>query len=73
LLANNAGALLARGSTAKEPGTGSGSDLVEGVSNSGRVLEILIFLRPELDRMVTGFRRSADMLVAMTVPLTDSR
>jgi hypothetical protein len=48
-------------------------DLVEGASNSGQVLEILTLLRPELDRMVTGFRRSADMLVAMTAPLTDSK
>jgi hypothetical protein len=48
-------------------------DLVEGVSNSEEVMEILTFLRPELDRMVTGFRRSADMLVAMTAPLADSQ
>ena len=42
-------------------------DLVEGVSNSGQVVETLTFLRPELDRMVTGFRRATDMLVTMTV------
>jgi hypothetical protein len=48
-------------------------DLAEGQSNSGQVVEILTFLRPELDRMVAGFRRAADMLVATTVPLTDSR
>jgi hypothetical protein len=48
-------------------------DLVEGVSNSGQVLETLTFLRPELDTMVIGFRRCTDMLVAMTAPLTDSK
>jgi hypothetical protein len=48
-------------------------DLVDGVSNSEQVAETLTFLRPELDRMVTGFRRAADMLVAMTAPLTDSK
>jgi hypothetical protein len=41
-------------------------DLVEGVSSSGQVVETLTFLRPELDQMVTGFRRATDMLVTMT-------
>jgi hypothetical protein len=46
-------------------------DLVEGVSSSGQVVETLTFLRPELDRMVTGFRRATDMLVTMTVPVAN--
>jgi hypothetical protein len=48
-------------------------DLVEGVSNSEEVIEILTFLRPELDKMVTGFRRATAMLVAMTAPLADAK
>ena len=46
-------------------------DLVEGVLDSGQVVETLTFLRPELDRMVTGFRRATDMLVTMTVPVAN--
>jgi len=45
-------------------------DRIEGTTNSQEDVEVLTFLRPELDRMVTGFRRAADMLVAMTVPLS---
>ena len=49
-------------------------DLVDGVCNSERVVETLTFLRPELDRMVTGFRRAADLLLVMTTtPLENSR
>jgi hypothetical protein len=48
-------------------------DSAEGVSNSEQLIEILTFLRPELDRMVTGLRRTADMLLAMTMPLNHSK
>jgi hypothetical protein len=44
-------------------------DLVDGISSSEQLVEILTFLRPELDRMVTGLRRAADMLLAMAMPL----
>jgi hypothetical protein len=42
-------------------------DLAEGVSDTEQV-EVLTVLRPELDRMVVGFRRATEMLVAMTAP-----
>jgi hypothetical protein len=48
-------------------------DLAEGVSDPRQVVEVLTVLRPELDRMVTGFRRATAMLVAMTAPLTDPK
>jgi hypothetical protein len=48
-------------------------DSAEGVSNSEQVIEILTFLRPELDRMVTGLRHTADMLLAITMPLNNSK
>jgi hypothetical protein len=48
-------------------------DLVEGIANPQQEVEVLAFLRPELDRMVTGLRRTADMLVAMTMPLNNSK
>jgi hypothetical protein len=47
-------------------------DLVDGVSNSEQVVETLTFLRPELDRMVTGLRRAATMLVAIATPVSKS-
>ena len=43
-------------------------DRIEGVSNSAQPVEILTFLRPELDRMLTGFRRATEMLMIMTEP-----
>jgi hypothetical protein len=48
-------------------------DLVEGTANPEQEVEVLAFLRPELDRMVAGLRRTADMLVAMTRPFNNSR
>jgi hypothetical protein len=48
-------------------------DLLEGICNSEESVETLTFLRSELDRMVTGFRRATGMLVAMTAPLADSK
>ena len=44
-------------------------DRIEGTTNSQEDVEVLTFLRPELDRMVTGLRRAADMLLAMAMPL----
>ena len=32
-------------------------DRMEGVSNSGQLIETLTFLSPELDRMLSGFRK----------------
>ena len=46
-------------------------DLVDGVSNSEQVAT-LTFLRPELDRMVTGLRRAVDLLLVMTTTLENS-
>lgn len=43
-------------------------DRIEGISNPGQPIETLTFLRPELDRMLTGFRRATEMLVTMTAP-----
>ena len=43
-------------------------DRIEGVSNSAQPIETLTFLRPELDRMLSGFRRTTEILVTMTAP-----
>jgi hypothetical protein len=47
-------------------------DLADGISDSEEVIEVLTFLRPELDRMMTGLRRATDLLLAMTAPLSNS-
>jgi hypothetical protein len=46
-------------------------DLAHGVSDPEQVIEVLTFLRPELDRMMTGLRRAADVLLAMTASLNN--
>jgi hypothetical protein len=48
-------------------------DSAEGVSNPQQISEILTFLRLELDRMVTGLRRTSNTLLAMTIPLNHSK
>jgi hypothetical protein len=48
-------------------------DIADGVSDPEEVIEILTFLRPELDRMVIGLRRAADLLLATTMPLDNSK
>ena len=47
-------------------------DQIEGISDPRQAVETLTFLRPELDRMVLGFRRATEILVTMTDPLAIS-
>lgn len=48
-------------------------DAADGISDSEQLIEILTFIRPELDRMVVGLRQAADMLMEMTTSLNNSK